>query len=49
MVQTQSNITQVDPVWDRITQEARQAVADEPLMGGFIMPVFCTTRRSSAR
>ena len=36
MVQTHSNITQVDPVWDRITQEARQAVADEPLMGGFI-------------
>ena len=36
MAQTRPNITPVDPVWSRITEEARQAVADEPLMGGFI-------------
>jgi serine O-acetyltransferase len=36
MAYAQHNIKPVDPVWDQITQEARQAVQDEPLMGGFI-------------
>ena len=36
MVETRQNITPVDPVWDRITGEAEQAVAKEPLMGGLI-------------
>lgn len=26
----------IDPVWSRITTEARQAIADEPLLGGLI-------------
>jgi len=36
MAQTHSSLRQVDPVWDRITNEARSAVLDEPLMGGLI-------------
>ncbi len=36
MANTQQNIKSVDPIWDRITNEARAAVRDEPLMGGFI-------------
>lgn len=28
------NLTSLDPVWTRICDEARQAVADEPLLGG---------------
>ena len=36
MVETRQNITPVDPVWDRITGEAEQAVTKEPLMGGLI-------------
>jgi len=36
MAKTQAKLTAVDPVWDRITAEVRQAVRDEPLMGGFI-------------
>ena len=36
MVETRQKITPVDPVWDRITREAEQAVAKEPLMGGLI-------------
>lgn len=31
-----TNITSLDPVWDQITEEARQAVSDEPLIGGFV-------------
>ena len=34
MANTQAKLTSVDPVWTRITEEARQAVTDEPLMGG---------------
>ena len=30
------NVSSVDPVWDQITAEARQATQDEPLMGGFL-------------
>ncbi|MEX0339963.1 MAG: serine O-acetyltransferase, partial [Arenibacterium sp.] len=36
MAETQTNITSVDPVWDRITEEARDAVNQEPLMGGLV-------------
>ncbi|NRB36493.1 MAG: serine O-acetyltransferase [Rhodobacteraceae bacterium] len=36
MVDTSVQITSVDPVWDRITGEAQEAVATEPLMGGLI-------------
>ncbi|MEM9581923.1 MAG: serine O-acetyltransferase [Pseudomonadota bacterium] len=31
-----SNVAQVDPVWQRISEEARQAISDEPLLGGMI-------------
>ena len=36
MVETRVNITPVDPVWDRISQEAHEAVRDEPLIGGLV-------------
>lgn len=36
MIETRTNITAVDPVWDRITTEAHEAVANEPLMGGLV-------------
>ena len=36
MAKTHAKLTAIDPVWDQITKEARQAVSDEPLMGGFI-------------
>ena len=36
MAETRTNIAAVDPVWDRITNEAREAVQHEPLMGGLI-------------
>ncbi|UWR21032.1 serine O-acetyltransferase [Sulfitobacter sp. S190] len=36
MVELQSKITSVDPVWDQIRSDAEKAVADEPLIGGFV-------------
>lgn len=36
MAEIRTNITEIDPVWDQITEEARQAVTDEPLIGGFV-------------
>lgn len=36
MPQTRRNLTEVDPVWDRICSEAEIAVQDEPLLGGMI-------------
>ncbi len=36
MIETRTNISAVDPVWDRITTEAHEAVANEPLMGGLV-------------
>lgn len=36
MAEIQTNIASVDPVWDRITEEAREAVDQEPLMGGLV-------------
>lgn len=36
MADLRTNITAIDPVWAQINDEARQAVADEPLIGGFV-------------
>ena len=36
MAELRTNIASIDPVWDQITEEARQAVSDEPLIGGFV-------------
>ena len=36
MAEMQTNLATVDPVWDRITEEAQQAVLDEPLIGGLV-------------
>lgn len=36
MADLRTNISSLDPVWEQITEEARQAVTDEPLVGGFI-------------
>lgn len=36
MVETSAHITAVDPLWDRITREAQEAVRAEPLMGGLV-------------
>ncbi|UWQ81129.1 serine O-acetyltransferase [Leisingera sp. S132] len=36
MAKTQQAVTPVDPVWDRITREAEEAIAAQPLMGGLI-------------
>ena len=36
MVETTTNIHEVDPVWARIRREAEQAVVDEPLLGGLV-------------
>ncbi len=36
MAERRANVAPVDPVWDRITAEAEEAVRDEPLMGALI-------------
>lgn len=36
MAEKRAIVTKIDPVWDRITSEAKQAVAEEPLLGGLI-------------
>lgn len=36
MPETRANLQSVDPVWGRITQEAEDAVREEPLMGGLV-------------
>jgi len=36
MAQNKPSVTQVDPVWHRISEEANAAITDEPLMGGLI-------------
>lgn len=36
MAELRPNIAPIDPIWDQITDEARQAVANEPLVGGFV-------------
>ena len=36
MAELKPQLAEIDPVWDRINQEAQAAVAKEPLVGGFI-------------
>lgn len=36
MADIRTDIRSVDPVWEQIQDEARQAVLDEPLVGGFV-------------
>lgn len=36
MAETRRNIARVDPVWDRIRDEAQEAIRKEPLMGGLV-------------
>ncbi|MFK7834892.1 MAG: serine O-acetyltransferase [Sulfitobacter sp.] len=36
MAELRRQISPLDPVWDRIQQEAKKAVQDEPLIGGFV-------------
>lgn len=36
MADMRTDIRSIDPVWEQIQDEARQAVLDEPLVGGFI-------------
>ncbi|CUH53467.1 serine O-acetyltransferase [Shimia sp. R11_0] len=36
MAKTQTNVTELDPVWRQITREAEEAVQEEPLMGGLV-------------
>ncbi len=35
MPDTRLKLAQIDPVWTHICEEARAAVRDEPLLGGF--------------
>ncbi len=36
MAQTRTSVATVDPVWSQITEEGRQIVSDEPLLGGLV-------------
>ncbi|MEO9818835.1 MAG: serine O-acetyltransferase [Paracoccaceae bacterium] len=36
MAELRAKIATIDPVWEQITDEARKAVSDEPLIGGFV-------------
>ncbi|KGB83035.1 MAG: serine O-acetyltransferase [Confluentimicrobium sp.] len=36
MAETRARITTVDPVWNRLCQEAEAAIRDEPLLGGLV-------------
>lgn len=36
MADLRTNIAAIDPVWEQINDEAKQAVVDEPLIGGFV-------------
>ena len=36
MAQTRNKLAEIDPVWQRITHEAREAVDGEPLLGGLL-------------
>ncbi len=36
MAQKRAIVTEIDPIWDRITEEAKTAIRDEPLLGGLI-------------
>ena len=36
MAKTRAKLAEIDPVWGRISMEAREAVAKEPLLGGLV-------------
>ena len=36
MVETRAKLSQLDPVWERIIEEAQDAIALEPLLGGLV-------------
>ena len=36
MARTSARIAELDPVWSRVRQEAEEAVAREPLLGGMV-------------
>ena len=36
MADLRTNISSIDPMWEQINDEAKQAVVDEPLIGGFV-------------
>ncbi|MCI2398639.1 serine O-acetyltransferase [Aliiroseovarius subalbicans] len=36
MAEARAHLTELDPVWARITDEAKAAVAEEPLLGGLV-------------
>ena len=36
MAKTRSNLAELDPVWERITAEGKDAISDEPLLGGLV-------------
>ena len=36
MLEPRDNLKEIDPVWNRIRDEANQAVRDEPLLGGLV-------------
>lgn len=36
MARTKPQVTELDPVWSRITDEAESAIAAEPLLGGLV-------------
>ena len=36
MAEVKPKVTAVDPVWQRVCDEAREAIAGEPLLGGLI-------------
>ena len=36
MARLRPDLARLDPVWDRITEEAKDAVASEPLLGGLV-------------
>lgn len=36
MTTPQSQVRSIDPVWDRVRSEARQALSDEPVLGGLV-------------
>ncbi len=36
MAKTQAQLTEIDPVWQRISNEAQDAISTEPLLGGLI-------------
>lgn len=36
MAEKRALIARIDPIWDRITDEANQAISEEPLLGGLV-------------